>query len=125
MKYSSVVYAEAFVDVINKTSKNEEATTLKNFLDVIRKNGDWPGINKIIDAVTEAVVKQAGGRMIKLEFARTVSESLISNFLGAFLPGNHIEIKINPQLVAGIRVTIDGEREFDNSLERKLNRLFS
>ncbi|MBI4120243.1 MAG: hypothetical protein HY454_02140 [Parcubacteria group bacterium] len=39
-------------------------------------------------------------------------------------PSDHAEIKINPQLIAGIRITVD-DVELDNSLAVKLNKIFA
>jgi F0F1-type ATP synthase delta subunit len=32
---------------------------------------------------------------------------------------------VNPSLIAGVRVTIDGEHEFDGSLRGKLDKIFA
>ena len=37
---------------------------------------------------------------------------------------DYIDFKINPELVAGMRVTVDGEEELDNTLNQKLKNLF-
>ena len=39
-------------------------------------------------------------------------------------PGDQAVERLNPNLVAGVRITIDGEYEFDGSLRGKLDKIF-
>lgn len=125
MRYSPETYAEALIGAVDKIPGSAQNTTLKRFLEVVKKNGDWSGLKKILAATRTMLVKKAGGRVINLEFARGVSEETISKFSKAFSQKDHIEIAVNPRLVAGMRITIDGEKELDNSLQRKLTKLFT
>ena len=66
------------------------------------------------------MTKEAGGRMVHLEFAR--EHEHIKKF--KFKPKDHVWMSINPSLVAGVRITIDGSSELDQSFKRKVNQLF-
>lgn len=133
MKHKPEIYAEAFSMVLSE-NKETEGRILKNFLRVVRKNGDWVGILKIFRAVESRFVKNHGGRMVLVESARNLPENTKKEFLksfsakGGFASGGKKEDKIefinNSNIVAGARVTIDGERELDFSFRRKLNKLF-
>lgn len=124
MKYPARLYARALVLTLAERPA-EEKRILERFVGVVRKNGDWSRIEKIVAAAEELMVRQAGGRMVKLEFARTVPEETISQFRSAFGERDRVRVSLNPRLVAGVRISIDGEKELDNSLERKLSKLFA
>ncbi len=111
MKYSAQNYAKAFLDT---------KADPKRFLNTIQKNGDFGRIDKIVMAIEELATKEAGGHMIHLEFAR--QNDMAKKF--KFTAKDHVRVSINPSLVAGVRITIDGTKEFDNSFKRKINTLF-
>ena len=111
MKYAPHIYARAFLEVKPDPEK---------FLSVVLKNGDYERLDKIVEAIEMREVQAHGGRIVELEFAR-ISE-LAKKF--KFSSHDRVHTKINPSLVAGVRVTVDGEQELDVSLQRKLNKLF-
>ncbi len=111
MKYAADLYAKAFL---------ETKADPKRLLAVVKKNGDLLGLHKIVAAIETLLVKKAGGHIVHLEFART--NELADKFV--FSPKDRVSISINPALIAGVRITIDGEKEFDNSFQRKVNQLF-
>ncbi len=111
MKYSVTDYAKAYVELKPKTA---------DFVRVVEKNGDFSRLDKIVEAIEKLVTKEEGGRMIHLEFARESDE--MNKF--KFGPKDHVKISINPSLIAGVRVTVDGSSELDESFKRKVNQLF-
>lgn len=111
MKYAPDIYAQAFL---------ETKPDLKRFLEVVAKNGDFSRIDAILAATEKRIVHEHGGRMIELEYARQSAES--NKF--KFTAKDRVHTSINPSLVAGVRITIDGEQEFDGSLQHKLQKLF-
>lgn len=124
MKYPPETYAKAFLAVIEKTPSNRRDEVIKRFLEVIQKSGDLKRVGKIVETINETLIRKGGGHLIKIEAAREFSKKLIAEISKNFSKQDQIEISINPALVAGTRITIDGERELDNSLTRKLHRLF-
>ena len=61
---------------------------------------------------------------MKIETAREMSDSQNELLKHKFSNKDHVEFKINPELVAGVRITVNGEEELNNSLQNKLNKLF-
>ena len=112
MKYAPSIYARAFWE-----SKPDS----RKFLKAVGKNGDFARIDHIVAALENYTTKKNGGRVIHLEVAR--DQKLIEKF--KFTAKDRVRVSINPSLVAGIKISIDGERELDMSLTRKLNKLFS
>lgn len=133
MKHKPEIYAAALSRVLSENKESEDGI-LNNFLRAVRKNGDWVGISKILRAVETRFVKNRGGRMVLVESARDLPEDMKKEFLkvfsakGGFASGEKKEDKIafinNANIIAGARVTINGEQELDFSFRRKLNKLF-
>lgn len=122
MRYSPASYAQALSKSLERSK--EEKTLLVNFLKVIKKNGDQKILPKILEAFKKIEIKKKGGSHVKIEFAREPLEAQRTSIIKKFKSEDWIETSLNPALVAGVRVTIDGEREIDNSLSRKLHKLF-
>jgi len=122
MKYSPKSYAVALSSVLEKSK--EEKHVFTNFLKTVKKNGDQKILHKILDAFKKIEIKKHGGSHIKIEFAREPLKDQLKSITKKFKSQDWIETSLNPALVAGVRVTIDGEREIDNSLARKLHKLF-
>ena len=125
MKYSAYFYAKAFAELASrKLTHAEEAKFVKNFLAVIAKNNDSHELKKILGATEKMVREKTGTRKIILESARDIKKTP-REILGKFLRASDVtEIKINPDLVAGIRLTVNDNEQFDGSLKRKLEKLF-
>lgn len=115
MKYSPEIYARAFW---------EAKPDAKKFLSVVHKNGDAHRLDKIVEALERYAAHQHGGRMVTMEFARVADTELVKKLQEKFTGKDHIRTTLNPALVAGVRVTIDGEQELDVSFQRKINNLW-
>jgi len=122
MKYAPELYAEAFIQALDESAEHisRDALVARLFA-VIEKNGDNARKGKILNAVRRAFIKKRGGREITIETARAQQHIDLWRY---FTKEDEIETRVNPDLVAGLRITIDGERELDTSLRRKLARMF-
>ncbi len=120
MRYSVNNYVSAFTQAIKKAN-HEEA--IDGLVKLLKKTGDIKNSKKIIEAVQKKLVNEKGGKWVNIETAR---ESALKQgtFKHKFSEKDHVEYKINPELVAGVRITVDGEEELNNSLQSKLNKLF-
>jgi len=126
MKYSPTLYARAFAEVAAKSlSAAEEKHAIGNFLGFIRKSGDWGSVDKIL-AMTEKLLREKiGMKKFVFETARPLGKLLDRLRKELAKPTDVIEEKINPSLVAGVKITVNDEREWDGSLEHKLQKLFA
>lgn len=125
MKYQPKIYAAALADIAGgKISPETERAVVKKFLELVRKNGDESSLPKIV-AVAEKMIRARNGvRKIVLESARPVSPVQKKSLLKMAQDKDLVEEKINPDLIAGVKVTVDEERQLDFSLRRKIDRLF-
>lgn len=125
MRYRAGIYARAFFESIQKAPERERSGIIRRFLGVIKKNGDLSHADHVLHEIRKLTVEEEGGNLITLEFAREVPQSVFSKFSKLFSSKDYVSTVLNPSLIAGVRITINGEKELDNSLKRRLKKLFN
>lgn len=134
MKYLPRTYARAFAEAAASVPKGRESEIINNFLFLIKKSGDLAHIGKIVELAEEAVLKNSGHDKWIVESARLLKASFASGgslkdvrglFKNLIKHGDILEEKINSELIAGVRITQNGERQFDGSLRAKIEQLFA
>lgn len=123
MRYSPNNYTNALIGALEDTPREKKDLVLKNFVKLIIKTGDIKHSKKILEAVHKKLVNEKGGKWVDIEVAResALKKKLLQN---KFLKKDHISFQINPELVAGVRITVNGEDELNSTLQNKLNKLF-
>ena len=120
-KYKPKMYAEALINSI-LYAKADTKNITRNFLKFLDQNGDIKKAPQIVALAESLLLKKTGNKKIILETARKTDPK---RFAGAFVKkGDILEEKINPGIVAGIKVIIDNEEQLDFSLLKKLENLF-
>ncbi len=128
MKYPAHIYAKALVEVLSdstKTGSRSDEVIAKNFLELVERNGDAGHLKKILEEASRFARGRSGVRKVTIESARALSASqkdAIKHFMKA---GDVVEERIDPSLIAGVKITLNEELQFDGSLKNKLNRVFS
>lgn len=118
------VYAEAFVKTL--AGRHVSETVIERFIASIRKHNDWARRNNIIRACEKKMRQRDGKELITIESARELSLAQREKLSLAWKGKNQdIEYRINPSLIAGVKIVIDEEKQFDGSLRRKLDKMFS
>lgn len=120
------LYARALAEVVLETEKNGERASAvsANFLKLIEKNGWQKQANEILELTEDILLKERGNKKIVFETARRISEqnkSLLKSFVKE---GDVVKERINPELIAGVRVIVNNEKQFDNSFISKLQKIF-
>ena len=124
MKHSPKMYARAFGELAaGHLSNTKEAELVKNFLGVIEKNNDAHQLKKIFAEAEKFLRMKTGLRSVTIETARKIG-NLKKTFGHFLLQTDIVEEKINPELIAGIKLTVNDENQFDGSLSRKMKKLF-
>lgn len=124
MKHSPQIYAKAFSEIASEPSADKKANVfVKNFLKLIEKNNDQHQLKKIFREAEKLVREKTGKRKIVLETARPVKkfDTAIKKIVKK---GDVIEEKINPELIAGIKIILNDEMQFDGSMQKKIKSLF-
>ncbi|OGY99107.1 MAG: hypothetical protein A2945_05310 [Candidatus Liptonbacteria bacterium RIFCSPLOWO2_01_FULL_52_25] len=126
MKYPSHIYAKALAGAITDPNAKAGEEIMKNFMAIVLKNGDGAHLKKIVAETARLVHRKSGVRDVTLESARSLhadqKKEIWNHFAG---PNDAVEAKTNPELIAGVRVTVNDELQFDGSLRTKLDTLFS
>jgi F0F1-type ATP synthase delta subunit len=120
MKHKTNYYARAICDLISYP-KADIDKIVKNFLKLLKKNGDLNKAKEIILLAERLYFRKIGKRRITIETARK-TKNPFTNSHG--LVNNIIEEKVNPELIAGVKVIIDDEKQLDFSLKRRLEEIF-
>lgn len=122
MRYSVNNYVSAFIETVKKVSQEK---AVEGLVKLLKKTGDIKHSKKIIEAMHKKLVNEKGGKWVNVEVARESALKSSTFFIKKMLDEkDHVDFHINPELVAGIRITVDGEEELNNSLQSKLNKLF-
>lgn len=124
MKYTPEHYAKALAAAITDPKAKSDALMAKNFLALVRNNGDEGYLPKIVEEAARLVRRTSGIRKVTVESARTLKpaqEKQIGRFLQS---GDVVERKIDPALIAGIRIVVNDEMQFDGTMKHKLDRLW-
>ena len=119
MRYSVNNYVSAFV----QTVKTAPHGAVGGLVKLLKKTGDIKHSKKIVEAVHKKLVNEKGGKWVNIEVARD-SALKKETFYHKFSEKDHVDFQINPELVAGVRITVNGEEELNNSLQNKLSKLF-
>lgn len=126
MKHRPEQYANALAALLAAAgSREEEKKILGNFLRIAVRNGDVRAARRALERTELLLAKRGNGDMVTVESARPLHEKDRVTITRAFPKTARVEERVNPSLVAGVRITINGERELDGTLASKLNRLFT
>jgi len=120
MKYQSKIYAESLLEVFEK---KPQAEILRNFLRLVRKNGDFSKLPKILYDFKKLYNKKHGIKEVRVEIAR--EDKSITNQVQDILKLKHEpEVEIKKEILGGAVITIDDEIIVDGSIKTRLQNMF-
>lgn len=125
MKHSPKQYAAALLSALDKKSVAEKKKTLYQFLSLISRRGDSARLGMVMREIEKQYLKGRDLKKVVLESADFVPVKIkkeVEEILGKSII---LEEKINPDLLAGIRILVDEELLIDASAEIQIRRLFS
>ncbi|MCX6720496.1 MAG: F0F1 ATP synthase subunit delta [Candidatus Staskawiczbacteria bacterium] len=120
------LYAEALAEIIiEKKAEGPERSRriVANFVKLLVGAGYENKAKEILELVEDMLLQKQGKRKITFETARKSTPSqnkLLEKFVKK---GDILKEKINPELIAGVKIVINEERQFDNSMQSKLNNI--
>lgn len=119
MKYDYKTYAKALIKALDFNNNTEEIVL--NFLRLLKKNNDIKQFKKIIDFFEDLLHQKENKKKIIVEIIQE-NKDLI-NKIKKFFPEDNIIYKKNPNLIAGLRILINNDKELDFSLKSRLNQI--
>jgi len=124
MKYSLKNYGQALAEAILEKENPSQNDVARNFINMLRRSGDEAHAEKIIKEAERILRKKDGIRAVVFESARPLGAAQQKSLNVFSRSGDVISYRTDPRLIAGIRILIDDEKEFDGSLKGKLDKLF-
>mgnify|MGYP001595321052 CR=1 FL=1 len=124
MNYSPKVYAQSFCKaIISVKNDNEAQKRVDNFLSLIKHNRDKRKLKDILLIVEKINSQKKGYQRVLIETARKINEKNEKIIKKIIKSEDRVETKIDNRLIAGVRITIDDEIQFDGSLSKKLKNI--
>ena len=122
MKYPTHIYARALVEVLGDPKK-DSAALARNFLEIVKKNNDESHLRQILEEASRFARGKSGVQKITIESARALAPAQRKMVNGFIKQGDVVEERIDPELIAGIKIILNDELQFDGSLKNKLNKV--
>ncbi|MEK7562186.1 MAG: F0F1 ATP synthase subunit delta [Patescibacteria group bacterium] len=117
------LYARALVEAVLKPEA-DESKIKDNFIKFLQKNGDMSKAGQIVSLAKKIFIKKTGRRQLTIESARKIKAKQKELVESILRKGDIVDEKINKDLLAGIKIIIDGEKQFDASMQKKLQNIF-
>ena len=122
---SPSLYAKSFVEAAEGKRGGELEAAVERFLAIVHRNGDGKKLKNIFEECEKAARQRQGRSLLTIEAARKLPEHSLASLKKTFATAKtDVEESVNPELVAGVRLTMDGERQLDGSLLHVLNEIF-
>jgi len=122
MKNKTKLYGKVLAEVI-LDGKIEDKKIVNNFVKILIDSGQEREAKEILDLAEDIVLAKQGKRKIVFETARHVTPNQRKTLESFVEKGDIVKEKINPELIAGIKIIIDNSRQFDASMQGKLQRI--
>src|SRR3989344_7717001 len=122
MKNNTILYAKALAEILSQKEFDKEKI-VKNFVKLLIDAGYANKSEEILTLTQDFLLQKEGKRKITFETARAVTPSQKKLMDSMVKKGDVINEKINPELIAGIKIIINSSVQFDASLQSKLQKI--
>ena len=123
MKHSKTkLYAKALAEIISD-KKVDEKKIVNNFVKLLISSGYGNKSKEILDLAEDFLLAKHGKRKITFETARKITPSQQKMLDSVVKKGDIVKEKINPELIAGIKIIINESKQFDASMQSKLQKI--
>jgi len=123
MKYKTKDYANALVEILSEDKMTDKKIS-QSFIKLLERQNDLKKSKEIIDLAEFLLAKKNKKKSIIFETARKLSENQKKILLKSTEKGDIVKERINSELIAGVKIIIDNEKQLDQTLLKKINSLF-
>lgn len=116
------LYAKALAEVLSG-KKVDEKKVVNNFVKVLVSAGLEKKAKEILSLAEDILLAKQGKRKITFQTARKMTAGQKKVLQSVAKEGDIINEKISPELIAGVKIIINNEKQFDNSMLSKLNNI--
>ncbi|MDD4989333.1 MAG: F0F1 ATP synthase subunit delta [Candidatus Pacebacteria bacterium] len=124
MKYKPKQYAEALYGVLDEKS-GDEKKLIKQFVLTLKKNRDSAKLPLILKHFEKIFTEKNGLIKVEVESAQELSPKVRKEIESAVGGKALFEEKINPKLLAGVRILLNDSIFIDSSALRHITNVFS
>lgn len=125
MRYSPRQYAAALLKVLNERKILDKKEVVRGLLSTIVKRGDQKFLGLVLREVEKQYLRNKKIKKIELESASAVSRGVKKDIRDALGGEILFQEKINPRILAGVRIIVDGELLIDASAKTQLDKIFN
>ncbi len=93
------------------------------FVKLLWRQGDLYRAKDVLAALRRRLLKEKKAHHVVIASARLLEPKKMKQIQSPWDNNSIIETKVNPALIAGVEILVDGEWVIDGSLRRQLNRL--
>lgn len=129
MKQNKIkLYAKALSEIIfaDEKTRGRRASTdsvVVNFVKLLVKDGQEKKAKEILNLAEDLLLAKQGKRKITFEIARRLSAGHRAMLKEFVKEGDKVHEKVNHELIAGIKIIINDSRQFDASMQSKLQKI--
>ena len=116
------LYAKALAEIIYE-GKSTDKVIINNFVKFLVSAGYERKSKEILTLTEDLLLQKQGKRKITFETARKTTAGQKKILEGFVKKGDIVKEKINPELIAGIKIIINNSQQFDASMLSKLNNI--
>ena len=117
------LYAIALAEIL-ASKKFDEKKVTNNFVKLLVKDGQEKKAKEILNLAEDMILAKKGNKKIVFETARKITAGHKKILNGIAKSGDVIQEKINPELIAGVKIIINGNTQFDQTMKSKLQKIF-
>lgn len=125
MRYSPRIYAAALSEALDKKSDKAQKQIAKRLLRIVYKNCDKQKLGHILKETEKIILEKSNTAKIRLESAESVPAKLKHEIKRIINKNILFSEKINPAVLAGIKILINDEILIDATAQTRLTKLFS
>jgi len=116
------LYAKALAESL-LTKGVDQQKVAKNFVKLLVKERLEGKAREILEIAESLLLQKQGKKRIVFETARKTTAGQKKILESIAKKGDIVKEKINPQLIAGVKIIINGSQQFDASLQSKLSNI--
>lgn len=120
MKHPPQIYASAFLEIPEKSLTKD---ALRNFLRILRKNGDLTKLPRILVELKKQYRKKYGTKDAEIMLARENPE-IVTKMRHILKLKEEPRVVIKKEILGGAVITINDEVLIDGSVKTRLQKLF-
>ena len=124
VKYKVKDYANALVEILTD-GKTSDKKISQGLIKLLERQNDLKKSKEIIDLAEFLLAKKNNKKSVTFETARRLSDIQRKTLLKSTEKGDIVKEKINPELIAGVKIIVDGEKQLDQTMLKKINNLFN